>query len=85
MVCNSEDGTLTYKEWIATLDQKLVRHYTDGDFLGLHANIAEAIEQRHIVLVSVTIPRISMVSPLIGYSGFGMTVVSSLPSCFARR
>jgi hypothetical protein len=24
-----------------TLDQKPARHYTDGDLLGLHANIAE--------------------------------------------
>jgi hypothetical protein len=42
---------LTYKEWLETLDQKPARHYTDGDFLGLHANIAEAVEQRHIALV----------------------------------
>jgi hypothetical protein len=42
---------LSYKEWLETLDQKPTRHYTDGDFLGLHANIAEAIEQRHIALV----------------------------------
>jgi hypothetical protein len=42
---------LTYKERLETLDQKPARHYTDGDFLGLHANIAEAIGQRHIALV----------------------------------
>jgi len=41
----------TYKEWLETLDQKPARHYTDGDFLGLHANIAEAVGQRHIALV----------------------------------
>jgi hypothetical protein len=42
---------LTYKEWLETLDQKPARHYTDHDFLGLHANIAEAIGQWHIALV----------------------------------
>lgn len=42
---------LTYKEWPETLDQKPARHYTDGDFVGLHANIAEAIGQRHIALI----------------------------------
>jgi hypothetical protein len=42
---------LTNKEWLETLDQKPARHYTDGDFLGLHANIAEAIRQRHIALI----------------------------------
>jgi hypothetical protein len=42
---------LSYKEWLETLDQKPARHYNDGDFLGLHANIVEAIEQRHIALV----------------------------------
>jgi hypothetical protein len=42
---------LTYKEWLETLDQKPARHYTDGDVLGLHANIAEAVGQRQIALV----------------------------------
>jgi len=42
---------LMYKEWLETLDQKPARHYTDGDFLGLQANIAEAVGQRHIALI----------------------------------
>jgi hypothetical protein len=42
---------LTYQEWLETLDQRPARHYTGGDFLGLHANIAEAISQLHIALV----------------------------------
>src|SRR5262245_51804191 len=42
---------LSYKEWLGTLDQKPARHYTERNFLALHANIAEAIEQKHIALV----------------------------------
>src|SRR5262249_16339543 len=42
---------LSYKEWVETLDQNPAHHYTDPQFLSLHANIAEAFEQRHITLV----------------------------------
>ena len=44
-------GKSVTPQWLETLDQKPARHYTDGDFLGLHANIAEAVEQRQIALV----------------------------------
>ena len=40
-------------EWLEPLDQKPARHYTDGDFIGLHTNIAEAVGQQHIALSGV--------------------------------
>jgi len=42
---------LTYKEWLETLDRNPAHLYTDPQFLSLHANIAEAFEQRHIALL----------------------------------
>lgn len=44
---------LTYKEWLDSLDQKPAHLYTDPQFLALHANVAEAIDQRHIGVVVI--------------------------------
>src|SRR5262245_4943596 len=38
-------------EWLESLDRNPTHYYTDLQFLSLHANIAEAFQQRHIALL----------------------------------